>query len=138
MVAARVRQNHNQTVTGLSTTPDLAPSMRGYFEKEVPFGHARTAAYLVFGLCVVADLMERQRWPEAEALIVLLLASAEQAALQEWNWGLAWLLTFSSEPPWTRIRGHPPGSAGAWVAWPTRSCWPRPWVTSRLASLTAS
>ena len=42
---------------------------------------------------------------------MLLLAATEQAALQEWNWGLAWLLTFSSEPPWTRIKGQAPSAA---------------------------
>ena len=109
-VAARVRENRNRAMTGLSTTPDMTPSMRGYFTKEVPFGPARTAAYLIFGLADIADLMERGRWHEAEALTMLLLAASEQAALQEWNWGLAWLLTFSSEPPWSLIRSHPSGT----------------------------
>jgi hypothetical protein len=110
-ITARIRQNRNRAMTGLSITPDLAPSMRGYFGNEVPFGHARTAAYQTFGLCDIADLMEHGRWHEAEALTMLLLAASEQAALQEWNWGLAWLLTFSSEPPWTRIRGQAPSGA---------------------------
>jgi hypothetical protein len=110
-ITARIRQNRNRAMTGLSITPDLAPSMRGYFGNEVPFGHARTAAYQTFGLCDIADLMEHGRWHEAEALTMLLLAATEQAALQEWNWGLAWLLTFSSEPPWTRIRGQAPSGA---------------------------
>ena len=80
----------------------------GSFANEVPFGHARTAAYMAFGLCDVADLMEHGKWAEAEALTLLLLTAVEQAALQEWQWGLAWLPTFSSEPPWARIRAHPP------------------------------
>ncbi len=44
-------------MTGLSLMPDLAPSMRSYFGNEVPFGHARAAAYLTFGICDIADLM---------------------------------------------------------------------------------
>jgi len=108
VVTARVRANRNRVMSGLRATPDLAPSMRGCFGAEVPFGHAKTAAYLVFGICDVADLMEAQRWHEAEAVLLLLLAAAEQAARQEWQWGLAWLLTFSAEPPWARIRVNPP------------------------------
>ena len=42
---------------------------------------------------------------------MLLLSASEQAALQDWQWGLAWLLTFSSEPPWARIRAHPPAAS---------------------------
>ena len=95
-------------MSGLATTPDLTPSTRGYFGAEVPFGHAKTAAYLIFGMCDVADLMEAQRWAEAEALLMLLLAASEQAARQEWQWGLAWLMTFSAEPPWAKIRVNPP------------------------------
>ena len=83
------------------------PLMRNYFAQEVPFGHAKTAAYLVFGLADVSDL-EAGRWREAEALVSLLLSASEQAALQEWSWTLAWLLTFSAEPPWTKIRVQPP------------------------------
>ena len=42
-----------------------------------------------------------------EALLLLLLVATEQAALQEWQWGAAWLLTHLPEPPWQRIR-YPP------------------------------
>jgi len=110
-VSARVRANRNRVMTGLLAAPEATPTMRGYFAAEVPFGHARTAAYLTFGLADVADLMEAGRWHEAEALVLLLLAAAETAALQDWQWGLAWTLTFLSEPPWARIRAHPPGPA---------------------------
>lgn len=109
VVSARIRQNRNRAMTGLSATPDLVPSMRNYFANEVPFGHAKTAAYLVFGLADIADLLEHGRWSEAEALVLLLLSAAEQAALQEWQWSLAWLLTFSAEPPWAKIRVQAPG-----------------------------
>ena len=56
-LTARLRENRNRAMTGLSATPDLVPSMREYFASEVPFGHAKTAAYLTFGLCDTADLM---------------------------------------------------------------------------------
>ena len=42
---------------------------------------------------------------------MLLLSASEQAALQDWQWGLAWTLTFASEPSWARIRAHPPASS---------------------------
>lgn len=105
-VTSRIRRN--RAMTGLSATPDLVPSMRNYFANEVPFGHGKTAAYLVFGLADIADLMEHERWREAEALVLLLLPAAEQGALQEWQWGLALLLTFSAEPPWAKIWVHAP------------------------------
>ena len=109
-VTARVRSNRNQALVGLGGASDVVPSMRNYFATEVPFGHAKTAAYLVFGLADVSDLMEGGRWHEAEALVSLLLAASEQAALQEWQWSLAWVMTFLAEPPWTRIRGHAPAA----------------------------
>ena len=111
LITTRVRQARNRAMSGLAATPDLVPSMRNYFATEVPFGHAKTAAYLVFGLTDVADLMEAGRWLEAEALTNLLLSAAEQAALQEWQWGMAWLLTFSPEPPWARIRTPAPAAS---------------------------
>ena len=66
---------------------------------------------MTFGMADVADLMEASRWHEAEALVLLLLSASETAALQDWNWGLAWTLTFASEPPWARIRAHPPAAS---------------------------
>ncbi len=43
---------------------------------------------------------------------MLLLAAAEQAAMHESQWGLAWLFTFSSEPPWTCIKVQAPSPGG--------------------------
>ena len=34
-------------------------------------------------------------------------AAGEQAALSQWQWGLAWLFTGLVEPPWMRIRFPP-------------------------------
>ncbi len=111
LISSRIRQARNRAMTGLACTPDVVPSMRNYFATEVPFGHAKTAAYLVFGLADIADLLEAGRWHEGEALVNLLLSAAEQAALQEWQWGMAWLLTFSAEPPWARIRNPAPAAS---------------------------
>ena len=107
-VTARIRQNRNRSMTGSAALPGHVNTFRGYFSSEAPFGQARTAAYLVFGLAEVADLLEAGAWEAGQALLLLLLASAEQAALQEWQWGAAWLLTFLPEPPWQRIRYAPP------------------------------
>ena len=81
--------------------------MRAYLAAEVPFGNANTAAYLMFGLADVCDMMEAGRWRLAEAHVHLLLAAGEQAALQSWQWPLAWLLTQLPEPAWARIRHQP-------------------------------
>ena len=43
----------------------------------------------------------------AEAHVHLLLAAGEQAAIQSWDWPLAWLFTQLPEPPWSRIRHAP-------------------------------
>ena len=74
---------------------------------QVPFGNARTAAYLMFALADVSDLMEAGRWTEAQAIVSLALAGGEQAALQGWQWPLAWMLTSLAEPPWAHIRRQP-------------------------------
>ena len=81
--------------------------MRGYLTAEVPFGNAKTAASLIFGLADVCELMEAGQWRLAEAYVHLILAAGEQAAMQNWQWPLAWLLTQLPEPAWTRIRHQP-------------------------------
>ena len=43
----------------------------------------------------------------AEAYVHLILATGEQAAIQNWQWPLAWLLTQLPEPDWSRIRHQP-------------------------------
>ena len=81
--------------------------MRAYLSSEVPFGNAKTAAYLMFGIADVFDMVERGEWLLAEAHLALLLAGGEQAALQGWQWPLAWLVTQLPEPAWARIRHQP-------------------------------
>jgi len=78
--------------------------MRSYLSSEVPFGDAKTAAYLMFGMADVADLLEHGKVALAEAHLQLLLAAGEQAALQSWQWPLAWLITQLPEPAWSMIR----------------------------------
>ena len=87
--------------------PGSAMTMRSYLSSEVPFGNAKTAAYLMFGLADIVDQMEAGQWRLAEAHAHLLLAAGEQAALQSWSWPLAWLMTQLPEPAWARIRHQP-------------------------------
>ena len=106
-VVERIRRNRNQALGGAAGLPGPTATMRSYLSSEVPFGNARTAAYLMFGLADVCDLMEAGQWHLAEAHANLLIASGEQAALQSWQWPLAWLLTQLPEPAWARIRHQP-------------------------------
>lgn len=106
-VAGKIRANRDRCLTGNAVLPGVVNTFRGYFTSEVPFGQARTAAYMCFGMVEVADLMASGNWEHAEATLLLLLAATEQAALQEWQWGAAWLLTHLPDPPWQRIRYAP-------------------------------
>ena len=74
----------------------------------VPFGEARTAAYFMFGLAEIFDLMEANRWHAAEAQLALLLVAGEHAAVRDWRWNHAWLMTHLPEPPWGQIGRRPP------------------------------
>ena len=105
-VTATVRRNRRINLTGPAALDGRSDSSRQHFASEVPFDKAKTAAYLTFGMCEVFDLMEAGQWYQAEAQLALLLASAEQAALREWRWTTAWLLTHLPEPPWHSI-SHP-------------------------------
>ena len=58
-------------------------------------------------MCEVADLLGAGRTDAAHATTVLLLAAAEQAALNDWHWPPAWLLTHLPDPPFARIGYHP-------------------------------
>ena len=106
-VITKVRNFRNSALRGAADIPGAEPTYRSYLAAEVPFGNGKTAAYLMFGLADVADLLEAGRSKEAEALCLMLLSSGEQAALQGWTWGLAWALTFAPAPPWNRIRRQP-------------------------------
>ena len=106
-VTARIRANRDQALTGMAGIADASVTMRNYLSSEVPFGNAKTAAYLMFGIADVLDLMEHGQWLRAEACLCLLLASGEQAALPSWSWPIAWLVTQLPEPQWVRIRHQP-------------------------------
>ncbi len=98
-----MRKARDAALTGTAAVDGVINTYRGYFTSEVPFGKVRTAAYLVFGLCEVVDLMESGKGQAAHATALLLLAASEQAALHDWHWPPAWLLTHLPEPPFTRI-----------------------------------
>ncbi|CAK0813826.1 unnamed protein product, partial [Prorocentrum cordatum] len=106
-VSALVRRNRQLNMTGAASEEGMSDSTRNYFARNVPFGQARSSAFLVFGMAEVFDLMERALWRAAEAQLALLLCASEQAALREWRWTSAWLLTHLPEPPWTSIRQAP-------------------------------
>ena len=61
VVTARIRRNRDQALGGAAGLPGPANTMRAYLASEVPFGNAKTAAYLLFGLADVCDLMEHGR-----------------------------------------------------------------------------
>ena len=107
LVTERIRRNRNFVLGSAAALPGPSCTMRGYFSQEVPFGKARTAAYLLFGIADVCDLMEAGHWKLAEAHVHLLLASGEQAAIHNWEWPLAWLLTQLPDPPFGRIQHTP-------------------------------
>ncbi len=112
-VTARVRANRNFHLRGCSSLESAPGSLTSaYFIKQVPFARAKTAAYLLFGMCEVFDLMENGRWEEAEAQLALLLVAGEQAAMEDWRWPTAWLLTHLPEPP-HHLLIESPGSAMA-------------------------
>ena len=106
-VTQRIRANRDLAMQGAAELPGASPTFQSYLASEVPFGNAKTAAYLMFGLADVADLLGAGRAEEAEALAVMLLSSGEQAALHGWQWSLAWMMAFTAEPPWNRIRHAP-------------------------------
>jgi hypothetical protein len=102
LVTKRIRANRDLVLGGAACLPGPTATMRGY-----PFGNARTAAYLMFGLADICELMEAGQWKLAEAHVHLLLAAGEQAPIQNWQWPLAWLLTQLPELAWQRIRHQP-------------------------------
>ena len=106
-VVAQIMKNRNQAMSGAAPIPGVVNTFRGYFTTEVPFSKAKTAAYLIFGLAEVADLMEAGKFDVAHATLLLLLAASEQAALQGWHWPPAWLLTHLPDPPFAKIAHYP-------------------------------
>ena len=106
-ITQRVKANRDLALQGAAEVPGGVPTFRSYLASEVPFGKAKTAAYLLFGLADVTDLLGAGRADEAEALAVMLLSAGEQAALHSWQWGLAWMMAFPADPPWNRIARSP-------------------------------
>ena len=85
-------------------TTGLVDNTTAYLSTQVPFGQAKSVAYVAFAAASIFDLLEGRRFQMAEAQLGLLLCAIEQAALREWRWNHAWLLTHQPEPPWHRIR----------------------------------
>ncbi len=76
-----------------------ASSVKGYLVKQVPFHRAKVGTYFMFLLGEIFDLLQGGKWAEARALVSMGLVAGEQAALDQWNWGTAWLLTGLPDPP---------------------------------------
>ena len=81
-----------------------ATSAREFLMEEVPFGGAKTLAYMSFAAAAAFDLMPDGRWEEAEDAVAKLLVAAEQAAHDNSTFTLAWPLTHLPEPPWHRLQ----------------------------------
>ena len=84
-------------------TADPRPSARGYVAQEIGFGTHRTLGYLTWGLATVWDELREGRLANAHATVSLLLVAAEQCAVDDGRWPLAWLLSLPPEPPWTTM-----------------------------------
>ena len=107
--ALRVRQNLRRArQVGASDADPRIDSAREYLADEVPFGSARTLAFLGFGLATVFDQMRLGLWEQAEDSVARLLVATEQAALDNSSWQLAWLMTHFPEPPWSRLAANRP------------------------------
>ena len=84
-------------------TAEPRPSARGYVSQEVGFGTHRTLGYLTWGLAMVWDELREGKVASAHATVSLLLVAAEQCAVDDGRWPLAWLLSLLPEPPWTTM-----------------------------------
>ena len=58
VITQRIRRNRDLALGGAAGLPGPAATMRGYLAEEVPFGNAKTAAYLLYGIADLRDLME--------------------------------------------------------------------------------
>ncbi len=103
----RIRHNRTLALSGMSALEAQGQSKRTYVIKEMALGHNRTGTYLAFGLAEALDLMEAGEWYRAELTIALLLAALEQAAMEDWHWQTAWLLTHLPEPPFHLVNRAP-------------------------------
>lgn len=110
-ISARVRDNRNRRLGMMASAEGGRLATRDYLIREVPFGGAKTAAYAAFGLASIFDAMEQHEWHRAEAETALLLCAFEQAALEEWRWHTAWLLTHLPEPPFHLISHRVPADS---------------------------
>ena len=57
-ISALVRRNRQLNMTGAASEEGTSDSTRNYFARNVPFGQARSSAFLVFGMAEVFDLLE--------------------------------------------------------------------------------
>ena len=106
-VTALVRRNRREQLTGSGDEGGLADTTTNYLTRMVPFGQAKSAAYMAYGVAAAFDAMERGNTQLAEGHLALLLCATEQAAQRDWRWNHAWLLTCLPDPPFQQIRATP-------------------------------
>ena len=126
MYAAQVRVNMRRA--RLAHAADSEPhldSARDFLAELVPFGNARSLTYGAFGFATIFDQMRLGDWEAAEDTAARGLVACEQAALDQSNWELAWLMAMIPGPPWSRVQRRPDGmrnqefarlASPAWVA----------------------
>ena len=130
IVAAVHRRARDALQAGPNDADPRVDSLREFLVRECPFGCARTAAYLGFGIATALDQLQRGEGEAAQRTLLLLLTALEQSCIDKGKWNLAWLLTHLPEPPWHHLAQSPPADAlrpfgklahPSWIAaaWPT-------------------
>jgi len=79
-------------------------SMKGFLVKQVAFHRNRGCTYFFFMMAEIFELLLAGQWEKGRGLLAMCLVAAEQAALDQWNWGTAWLLTGLPDPPFHLIQ----------------------------------
>ena len=78
--------------------------MRGYVEDHAHLYMGGAVVYMTWTLATAADYMQAGSWKDAECLVLLGLAAAEQTSLDEGRWNIAYLFLQLPEPPWSKMR----------------------------------
>ena len=106
-VTAQVRANAKRAMMASpSDTDPRVTSLREFMMRHVPFGKAKTSAYVSLAVAAALDQMAAGDWDGAEAGLCLLLCALEQSAIDNGRWQLGWLLTHQPEPPWHLLQGQ--------------------------------
>ncbi len=130
-VYERVASNCKRLQSGASAA-DIGhghQSMKGYLVKQVPFHNTKQSIYFMFLLAEIFDLLQEGMWERARALVAMSLVAGEQAALDQWSWSTAWLLTGLPDPPFHLLQ-H---SLGASLTRPAAKLADHGWIAAAAA-----